>query len=195
MFGLKANFTLRRLWVGCNFTTGKCKLDGCPGNRFKPNKQSRCKNNLVYITKVRGDDACLRVGDKVVLIIWDPVAEEHKTVHCNSEASVCSLSTACNGSMHFNTLDCHSDMLRLAVATRKPGDLLKHKDEISLVYAHSNSQFRCDLTGRKACRRRSCAVETTDEENNNSVEEDDPMTPVVETEHCNHTFTLYHVGN
>lgn len=195
VFGLKANSTMRRLWIGCNFTHGKCKLDGCPGNRFKPSKQRQCKNNLVYIVKVRGDDKCLRVGDEVVLRIWDPVAEQSKTIQCNSNGDMCRLSTSCNdASGQFNVLNCHSDILRLNVTGRERGDLLKHKDKISLMYTHSNSQLQCELTNRKVCKRRSCAAESSEEENNSVAEESDVVNPAVQSEHCNHKFTVYQLA-
>ena len=158
--GLRSVTAARRMWMGCT-DAGSCKLDGCPGNRFKTIKYAKCRKNIVHITKVGGaNDKCLRVGDEVVLTVQDGESSPKKTITCGDGGEDCHLSDDCfHESGKFRRSDCDLHVIRLDIKGKQPGDVLKHKDTVKLAYLldpASNQQLQCEMDNAKTCRRKVC---------------------------------------
>ena len=135
-----------------------CSLDGCPGNRFRSEKREECPENIFTLHRLDGEKM-LRVGDEVILRrkINSSMSD---LVYCG-EGQTCRLDPICNINEEFDPERCMEQVLVINVPSKKYGEVLKHKDEMVLLYTNRDNRswsrwISCDLSGQRDCHRSVC---------------------------------------
>ena len=148
----------RHLWMNC--TDDVCRLDGCPGNRFKPEKRQSCTDHIYSLQKLdcsNGKQAM--VGDEVVLRKHSTSSQ--KSVYCGVSGN-CMTSTACEVDGQFDRQVCPDQILVLKVPLKENGAFLLHKDNLVLEYADLEGRRDGNQPGNwigcvETCQRRKCS--------------------------------------
>ena len=161
--GLKATGTSRQLWMRC--TRENCKLGGCPGNRFKPEKRTVCTDYEFSLHTLNGTGR-VRFGDEVVL--RHEINGTNKVVFCDVVGGVCVPSTQCEVNGEFSRRNCVDQVLVIKSASKPLGEQIKSNDLIILEYLSdggdsdgedtTGSVLKCDLDGHRHCKRQTCNV-------------------------------------
>ena len=153
----------RHLWMNCSHSG--CRLDGCPGNRFKPEKHDVCTDHVYTLLKLdcsNGKQAM--VGDEVVL--RKHLQGSAETVYCGLSGQ-CRAMTECDVDGQFDREACLDQILLLKVPEKENGSFLLHKDELTLRYAYRDgrldesergSWLDCDDGGERVCKRSDCPL-------------------------------------
>ena len=153
---LKATQTSKQLWMSCE--EGDCRLNGCPGNRFKADKRVPCSSNVFSLQNLDSSSKIIKIGDKVAL--RHEVNGVENTVYCVAGVS-CIPSTRCEMNGKFSEQLCSDQVLVVTVPGKSKGAILKHKDEIILEYQATNEQdssIGCSLDNPRVCQRDVCIL-------------------------------------